>query len=212
MKADIEIHLRDLGQPLVDAWRREFAGIPSVTVSCGDIFSTRSGAVGPDDPIDVTADAIVSPANSFGFMDGGIDAVYTYQFGEGLQARLQSLIHAEHGGELPVGVAVVVPTMHAAIPWCISAPTMRVPRDVSQTVNSYLAFRAPLRAVLEHNAHGLPPIRRILCPGLGTAVGRMPVSRCARQMRVAWERALGDPVVHGSIRAAVDDESELLRS
>lgn len=208
----IEIHLRDLGEPLVEAWRREFEGVASVTVSCGDIFSEKSGAVAVDDPIDIKADAVISPANSFGFMDGGIDAVYTYQFGPELQARLQALIKEEHGGELLVGMAVIVETNHPDIPWCISAPTMRVPRDVSDTVNAYLAFRAALRAVLEHNASGQPTIQRILSPGLGTAVGRMPVSRCARQMRVAWDRVLGErQVVHGSVRAAADDEIELLR-
>lgn len=212
MSGTIDIHLRDLGAPLVEAWRREFAGIPSVTVSCGDIFSAKAGAVGDDDSIDIKADAIVSPANSFGFMDGGIDAVYTYQFGPELQARLQALIRDEHGGELPVGMAAIVPTMHADIPWCISAPTMRVPRDVANTVNAYLAFRAALRAVVDHNARGRPTIQCILCPGLGTAVGRMPVSRCARQMRVAWDRVLSKrQASHGSIRAAADDESDLLR-
>lgn len=59
----IEIHLRDLGEPLIEAWRREFAGVASVTVSCGDIFSAKSGAVGVDDPIDIKADAVISPAN-----------------------------------------------------------------------------------------------------------------------------------------------------
>jgi O-acetyl-ADP-ribose deacetylase (regulator of RNase III) len=203
----IEIHLRDIGRSLVDAWSREFAGIPSVTISCGDIFSTKTKNIGPRDPIDITADAIVSPANSFGFMDGGIDAVYTYQFGEGLQQRLQAVIADEHGGELPVGSAVIVSTEHAAIPWCISAPTMRVPCDVADTVNAYLAFRAALRAVLAHNASGRPRIQRVLCPGLGTAIGRMPVGRCARQMRVAWDRVLGGmSEMPRSIRAAADDE------
>ena len=32
------------------------------------------------------------------------------------------------------------------IKYLISAPTMRVPMDVSKTVNAYLAFRACLRA------------------------------------------------------------------
>ncbi len=32
------------------------------------------------------------------------------------------------------------------IKYLISAPTMRVPEDVSDTTNSYLAFRAVLRA------------------------------------------------------------------
>jgi len=208
----MQIHLRDLSKALVDAWAREFANVPSVTVSCGDIFSNAPGLVEPDAAIDVTADAIVSPANSFGFMDGGIDAVYTYHFGEGLQQRLQEVIAVEHGGELPVGAAVVVPTMHADIPWCISAPTMRVPRDVATTVNAYLAFRAALRAILAHNASGrLSAIRSVLCPGLGTAVGRMPAARCARQMRAAWERVLGGQgTMPRSLRAATDDEHDLL--
>jgi len=145
MSDSIAIHLRDLGEALVDAWHREFKGVPEVTVSHGDIFPNQTGPVAPGDPIDIKADAIVSPANSFGFMDGGIDAVYSYQLGSGLQERLQALIARDHGGELPVGMAVIVPTAHPDIPWCISAPTMRVPRDVSDTVNAYLAFRAALR-------------------------------------------------------------------
>jgi len=212
MTTPIEIHLRDLGQPLVDAWAREFADVPSVTTSCGDIFSTSPGRVAPDAPIDVVADAVISPANSFGFMDGGIDAVYTHQFGDGLQQRLQALIAAEHGGELPVGMAAIVPTLHADIPWCISAPTMRVPRVVADTVNAYLAFRAALRAVLAHNASDRPAIRRILCPGLGTSIGRMPVARCAHQMRAAWDRVLGpQAAMPRSVRAADGDELALLR-
>jgi O-acetyl-ADP-ribose deacetylase (regulator of RNase III) len=208
----LAIHLRDIGRPLVEAWRQAFAGIPSVTTSCGDIFSMKTANIGPSDPIDVKADAIISPANSFGFMDGGIDAVYTYQFGGGLQDRLQALLAAEHGGELPVGMAVIVPTDHDAIPWCISAPTMRVPCDVSNTVNAYLAFRAALRAVLAHNTSGGRPIETVLCPGLGTAVGRMPVGRCARQMRVAWDRVLGaESAMPRSVGAATDDDLALLR-
>jgi O-acetyl-ADP-ribose deacetylase (regulator of RNase III) len=72
-----------------------FRGVASVEVGQGDIFETK-------------ADAIVSPANSFGYMDGGIDAVYLERFGAGLQARLQAVLREEHHGELPVGHAVVV--------------------------------------------------------------------------------------------------------
>jgi O-acetyl-ADP-ribose deacetylase (regulator of RNase III) len=211
MSDSIAIHLRDLGGPLVEAWREAFAGIESVRVSCGDIFSDRPGPIEPGAPIDVKADVIVSPANSFGFMDGGIDAVYTYQFGAGLQERLQAVIRDEHGGELPVGQAAIVETGHDDIPWCVSAPTMRIPRDVSDTVNAYLAFRAALRAVLAHNASGEQRIESLLCPGLGTAVGRMPVHRCARQMRMAWDRVLGGAhIFPGSLGVAADDEYEML--
>jgi hypothetical protein len=85
--AEIRVHLRDLGEPLVEAWRRAFAGVDGVTVSRGDIFSTRPGPIAPDAPLDVKADAIVSPANSFGFMNGGIDLVYTYQLGQIVEDR-----------------------------------------------------------------------------------------------------------------------------
>jgi len=189
--AELEVHLRDMNNRLVVAWRSAFAGADDVTVSQGDIFSAQRGPLPDHAPMNVVADAVVSPANSFGFMDGGIDAVYTHRFGFALEARLQAVLLAEHGGELPVGEAVIVETGNETIPWCISAPTMRVPEAVPDSVNAYLAFRAALRAVRAHNAAGLAKIRRILCPGLATTTGQMPVERCATQMRAAWDQVLG---------------------
>lgn len=207
----ISIHLRDIGAPLVEAWRDAFADVESVTVSCGDIFANGPAPFDRGAAMDVKADAIVSPANSFGFMDGGIDAVYTRQFGDGLQERLQTVIRDEHGGELPVGQAAIVETEHDDIPWCVSAPTMRIPRDVSDTVNAFLAFRAALRAVIAHNASGAQKIETLLCPGLGTAVGRMPAHRCARQMRMAWDRVVGGAhIFPRSLGAAAEDHYEML--
>lgn len=205
-----QLHLRDLSRALVEAWREEFAGVPGVTISHGDIFSERAGTVSASDPIDVRADAVVSPANSFGFMDGGIDAVYTYQLGPQVQERLRAMLAESHGGELPVGQALLVPTGHPDIPWCVSAPTMRVPTDVSETVNAYLAMRAALLVVLAHNRTAEAPIRTLLCPGLGTAVGRMPPERCARQMREAWERTVqARPFVPRSLREAAEEDWRL---
>jgi O-acetyl-ADP-ribose deacetylase (regulator of RNase III) len=208
----LEIHLRDLSASLAAAWEEAFAGVPGVSISQGDIFSTQPGPLPNDAPIDVTADAVVSPANSFGYMNGGIDSLYTHQFGFALQQRLQALLVAEYGGELPVGCAVIVETGSSEIPWCISAPTMRVPQSVPDTVNAYLAFRAALRAVLAHNAAGRRPIQRILCPGLATAIGRMPVGRCAAQMRAAWDNVLGEgpPQQQLSAHAAADLHQRLL--
>ncbi|CAI8049175.1 hypothetical protein GBAR_LOCUS27071 [Geodia barretti] len=81
----------------------------------------------------------------------------------------------------------------------VSAPTMRIPTNISTTVNSYLAFRAVLRSVLEYQSSGASSedkIHRVLCPGLGTAVGRMPYSRSAIQMRTAY-----DAVMYGNVEA-----------
>jgi O-acetyl-ADP-ribose deacetylase (regulator of RNase III) len=166
-------HLRDINAAVVEAWRELFDGCDDVTVSAGDIFAEP-------------ADAIVSPANSFGFMDGGIDLAYSLRFGWDLQTRLQASLHAQHDGELPVGQAVIIETGDAAFPLLVSAPTMRVPMDVSDTVNAFLAFRAVIRSVREYNRAASRPIASVLCPGLGTAVGRMHPQACARQMYYAY--------------------------
>jgi hypothetical protein len=63
---------------LVEAWRHCLAGISGVEVIHGDICR-------------VECDAIVSPANSFGFMDGGLDLALSLRFGWDLQERLQTL-------------------------------------------------------------------------------------------------------------------------
>jgi O-acetyl-ADP-ribose deacetylase (regulator of RNase III) len=170
---EVKFYLRDRNQELAEAWTKHFKGVEQVAVSCGDIF-------------DLAADAIVSPANSFGFMDGGIDLVYSNYFGWDLQERLQTLLAKEHDGELPVGQAVIVETHHERIPFLISAPTMRVPMSVANTVNAYLAFRATIRAVREHNNQTADPIKTVLCCGLGTATGGISPVVCAKQMSAAY--------------------------
>lgn len=175
----IAVHLRDIDPGVAVAWRAEFGSEPSVAISCGNIFEQA-------------ADAIVSPANSFGFMDGGIDLVYSHHFGWDLEASLKALLAEQHFGELPVGQAVIVPTGQARIPYLVSAPTMRVPGPIGATANVYLAFRAALIAVSRHNESAPGSIRSVLVPGFGTGIGGVPPRRAARQMKLAY-----DAIVHG---------------
>jgi O-acetyl-ADP-ribose deacetylase (regulator of RNase III) len=173
------LQLRSRNPALISAWRTSFApqiAAGVVEASIGDIFEGDS------------ADAILSPANCFGYMDGGIDAAYLQRFGLGLQARLQATIRDEFFGELHIGQAVVVPTGDTPINWMVSAPTMRVPMDVSRTLNAFTAFRAALIAVAAHNQRN--PTQRIaslLSPGICTGIGAMPPTIAARQMRSAWD-------------------------
>jgi O-acetyl-ADP-ribose deacetylase (regulator of RNase III) len=175
----LAVHLRDINVGIVKAWEQAFADVPEVHVSRGDIFNLK-------------ADAIVSPANSFGFMDGGIDLLYSKYFGWHLQTDLQALLAEQHYGELPVGQAAVVATGHDAIPFLVSAPTMRIPADISTTVNVYLAFRAALIAVQSHNARTRVPIQTLLVPGLGTGIGGIAPTVAARQMRLAYDAIIGN--------------------
>jgi O-acetyl-ADP-ribose deacetylase (regulator of RNase III) len=169
----VQIHLVDTNEELVAAWRSAFGRASDVHVDSGSILNHQ-------------ADAIVSPANSFGFMDGGIDLAYSGYFGWHVQDALQTNIKASCHGELPVGQALVVETGHPGIPFLISAPTMRVPADVSATVNAYLAFRAALIAASVHNQSASRQIGSILVPGLGTGVGRLSAEACATQMFAAY--------------------------
>ena len=194
----LSYRLRDTNRAVVEAWRQHFASWPEVVVSEGDIF-------------DEAADALVSPANSFGFMDGGIDLAYSLRFGWSLQDRLQAVLRAEHDGELPIGQAVIVETGDARYPLLVSAPTMRVPMDVSQTVNAFLAFRAVIRCVQDYNRTGRGPIESILSPGLATAVGGMHPQTCARQMAYAYRTShLGKQTVPRDLMEACRNQFELV--
>jgi O-acetyl-ADP-ribose deacetylase (regulator of RNase III) len=168
---------------LVGAWREAFANEPDVVVTPGDILA-------------VDCDAIVSPANSFGFMDGGLDLLLSDFFGWHVQERVQALIRARPMGELLVGEAIIVPTDHPKIPWLISAPTMRVPMVVRQSVSAYLAMKALLNAAKAHS--DVIPIRSVAIPGLGTGIGKITPSNAARQMYAAYKEIIHGPAKHPS--------------
>lgn len=178
----MKIVLAAMENRLADAWEKAFANVANFGVHRGSIF-------------DVACDAVVSPANSFGFMDGGIDALYVDRFGVDVQTRLRRLILDRHRGELLVGGAEAVETGDPAQPYLIAAPTMRVPMALGpETVTPYLATRAVL-LLARHGTFATGErlsdrLRTIAFPGMGTGVGRVPAEICARQMRTAVDEFL----------------------
>lgn len=100
----------------------------------------------------------MSPANSFGFMDGGFDAVYTYVLGLQVQARAQDAIRRDFDGELPVGCALIVATERSELPWCVIAPTMRVP-EPGNALPALLCLGLAARTVRPPNAPRLGRFR-----------------------------------------------------
>jgi O-acetyl-ADP-ribose deacetylase (regulator of RNase III) len=137
------------------AWRKAFIGVPDVIVVEDDILEGRS-------------DAVISPANSFGFMDGGIDLAYRRYFGMDLQSRVQAKIRSEFHGELPVGQAMVVPTGHETVPYLVAAPTMRIPDKIADTVNlSRIPRRASCGACSQRRERERVRHKILKGPGLG---------------------------------------------
>lgn len=191
------ILLIDRSPGLVTAWERAFEDMEGVEVVEGDFFQRP-------------ADAMVSPANSFGIMDGGLDLAIRDRLGFEAQEAAQRVILERHHGELAVGSAEVVSTGHSEWPHLVVAPTMRVPESVARTAHAYLGFRAALLAVARFNAGG-GAIRSMVCPGLGTGIGAMDYERCAVQMRMALRQVRG-PARIPSFRQIHQVHAALVRS
>ncbi len=153
---------------LIEALRLAFAAFPEVTVTCGNILA-------------VAENTLVSPANSRGYMDGGIDRHYLDFFGQRLQQTVQDAIRRRPEGHLPVGAALIVPTGSPQIPYLVVAPTMQEP-DMVEADHCYRAMRAVLRIAHQN----VTIVERLYCPGLGTGVGGVPFSNAAQAMANAY--------------------------
>ncbi|MGH7974770.1 MAG: macro domain-containing protein [bacterium] len=162
-----KVFLRDLNTDLIIFWKQYFHAFPDVEVSHGDIF-------------EIKADGIVSPANSFGAMGGGIDLLYRDKFGLDVEKLVQQNIKMHYYDELPVGQALSVPMRKQAYQYLIVAPTMRLPMNIDNTLNPYFSFRAALISAKDKQ------MESILCPGLGTLTGGACPEMVARQMFVAY--------------------------
>jgi O-acetyl-ADP-ribose deacetylase (regulator of RNase III) len=183
----MQIILSAIEDELVNAWQRFCGDLECVVIHHGSI-------------VQLSCDAVVSPANSFGFMDGGIDRAYAQFFGWQVQDELQDLIKQKHHGELLVGQADIIRTDNSDIPFLIAAPTMRVPMQIEGTVNPYLAARAVL-LLIKHGLFSTGPFRgrpigervhSVAFPGLGTGVGGVNPNICAVQVRAAIEEVVLD--------------------
>jgi O-acetyl-ADP-ribose deacetylase (regulator of RNase III) len=103
-----------------------------------------------------------------------------------LQTRVQMIIRLQQFQELLVGSAIVVPTYHEQIHFLIVAPTMRVPKIITDPADVMLATRAAVRMALNFR------FEHIVMPGMGTGCGQMPPDIAARAMRAGIEAGLRD--------------------
>jgi O-acetyl-ADP-ribose deacetylase (regulator of RNase III) len=197
-----ELILCDRSSDLVRAWRQQFSDNLGVKITQGNILTTQ-------------ADAVAVPANSFGYTDGGVDVAISREvFDWKLQDKLMKVIDQQFFGELLVGQALVLPTDSNAIRYAIVAPTMRLPGDVSTSINAYLAMRAILITAELHNRAnvGTPShrIRTLAVPGLCTGVGKMPPNRAAYQMLKAFANLrLGDVDWNRSLEKQAEHDRKL---
>ena len=162
--------LCDINKTLCNEWEKNFKSVSDVQVYCGSIFDTE-------------ANVLVSPANSFGFMEGGIDGAYSMYFDYTIEQKVQSYIGEFFSGELPIGCTVMVETGDEQFKYLLAAPTMRLPTNIAiDQLNIYIASKAIFNREFADDMV-------IAIPGLGTGVGGVNERVCAYQMRQAYEDA-----------------------
>jgi O-acetyl-ADP-ribose deacetylase (regulator of RNase III) len=122
----------------------------------------------------------VSPANSKGYMDCGVDAAYMRMF-PGIQDRVQesikklNILNKMGVPYLPIGSATIVPADEKY--FMIAAPTMLHPQPIIHTMNPYWAMKAILKVWPENGMLIIPP--------LGCGYGLVKPEDAARMMKQA---------------------------
>lgn len=161
---------------IADRLSREFAEFSNVEVYKG-VFQNLGGV-----------DCLVSPANSFGIMDGGMDLAITDYFGKELQDRVQEKIKEEYFSEQPVGTSFILETDNENFPYLAHTPTMRVPQSIDDTDNVYNAMRATLIETEKHT-----DIKTVAIPAFGHGSGNIHASDVAYQMGKAFLQVVAQP-------------------
>lgn len=129
---------------------------------------------------------VVSPANSFGLMDGGYDLELTNWYGNQLQERVQQYIIDNYYGEQPVGTSFIIET-NKDNQYLIHTPTMRTPEEIVDARIIYQCMRTTLIVAKQNN------IDSILIPMFGAHTGNVKPQIVAKMMLKAYQQINNPP-------------------
>lgn len=115
-------------------------------------------------------DAIVNPANSGGYMGGGVAGVIKRAGGANIEKE------AVQQAPIPIGKAVKTTAGTLSCKAVIHAPTMNRPAERTNEENVRAATLAALECADKNR------FQSIAFPGMGTGVGRVPLDIAARTM------------------------------
>jgi len=116
----------------------------------------------------ISCDAIVNPANSYGYMGGGVAGAIK-RVG-GIEIEREAISKAP----IKIGKAVVTTAGNLPCKYIIHAPTMKQPAMQIGLENVKLATQAALDLAVKLN------LRSIAIPGMGTGVGGVPIDDAAK--------------------------------
>lgn len=116
---------------------------------------------------DLEIDAIVNPANSYGYMGGGVAGAIKKLGGTEIE------IEAVSCAPIPIGHAVLTTAGNLKAKHVIHSPTMEQPAALTDLSNIKEATIAALECAEEND------LKRIAIPGLGTGIGGVPKEKAA---------------------------------
>lgn len=166
----MKIKLCDIGKHLID----DCSDVIGVDIIQGNIFEQEY-------------QAIITPTNSFCFMDGNFDDKIIRKYGKDVEKFMQDTRDNVYDGEVPVGRAIGY--LKYGNPLIIAAPTMRVPMLLNGTVNPYIAMIAAFKMAKRWE------MQVVALPGMGTGCGGMKGHIFARQLQAA-SRDYCKPVIY----------------
>jgi len=165
----MEIILLDIDKNMTLEWQKEFAEFPEVKIVNEDFIKFMNN--NPD------VDGIVSPANSFGLMDGGYDKAIIELLGPQAQTNVFCMLDVVYNGYQPVGTALLVPFDKYFI---IHTPTMRTPEEI---IDTRVIFDCMYQCL---NTAYKGKVNKLVIPAFGGCTGKVPKDTIAKYMAFAY--------------------------
>lgn len=187
---NMKIYLLDINKNMTDAWQKYFKSFGEVEDI--EIVNEDFATFMDKHP---NIEAVVSPANSFGLMDGGYDKAITDYFGKDLMKEVQRKIMFDWRGEQPVGTSMSVPIYNrvfntiygSKICQLIHTPSMRTPEVIKDSRIIYQCMRTTLIEALRQQ------VGNIVIPAFGGLTGRVPCDEIAKMMYLAYKQIYNQP-------------------
>ena len=173
----MKIYLLDKNQGMVKAWKSYFCNckdVEIVNMYLEDFLSIYD------------VECVVSPANSYGLMDGGYDLAISEYFGWGLSKKVQSKILNDYFGEQLVGTSIIV-DIEGTDKKLIHTPSMRSPSRIKDPMVVYYCTRATLMCAIKND------INSIVIPAFGGNCGGLDFDVIAHLMKEAYEQVTNPP-------------------
>jgi len=172
----MKIYLLDRSLSMTLWWKEYFSCCENVEIVCDEFCRFMNNN---------EIECVVSPANSYGLMDGGYDLAITNHFGKNLQKKVQKYIIENLYGEQPVGTSIIVDINDKQK--LIHTPSMRLPSRIKDPMVVYHCMRTCLMTALDNN------IKSIVIPAFGGACGGLDFSVIAEMMYNAYYQVFNPP-------------------